>query len=74
MIGKDMTDSPQEKTRFEDDDWRLTEDEQRELLRLARKRVPVLQKIAAINIAESNRLREEYEREVGRRRRWWLFG
>jgi hypothetical protein len=70
----DMAGSPKDKARFEDEDWRLTEDEQRELLRLARKRVPVLQKIAAINIAESKRLRQEYEREVSRRRRWWIFG
>jgi hypothetical protein len=69
-----MAGSPTDNARLEDDDWRLTEDEQRELLRLARKRVPALQKIAAINIAESKRLREEYEREVSRRRRWWIFG
>jgi hypothetical protein len=56
------------------EDWDLTEEEHRELLRQARERVPVLREIAATNLAEIKRLQEDYARRVARRRRWWIFG
>jgi plasmid stability protein len=65
-------DAPQGKSGRED--WDLTEDEHRELLRQARERVPVLREIAATNLAEIKRLQEDYARRVARRRRWWIFG
>jgi hypothetical protein len=74
MVPDDMAGSLKDEARFEDDDWYLTEDEQRELLRLARKRVPVLREIAATNLAEIKRLQDDYARRVARRRRWWIFG
>lgn len=37
-------------------------------------RLPVLQEICAINLAEIKRLQEDYARRVARRRRWWIFG
>lgn len=74
MIGDDMARIPVQQAHDPYDDWRLTDDERRELLRQARLRVPVLQEIAATNIAEAERLREDYARRVSRRRRWWIFG
>jgi hypothetical protein len=68
----DMVGASQEKSGRED--WDLTEEEHRELLRQARERVPVLREIAATNIAEIKRLQEDYARRVARRRRWGLFG
>ena len=56
------------------EDWDLTEEEHRELLCLARERVPVLREIAATNLAEIKRLQDDYARRVARRRRWWILG
>jgi hypothetical protein len=55
------------------DAWERSEEYQ-ELMRKARARVPVLQEIAAENLAEIKRLQDEYARQVARRRRWWIFG
>jgi len=74
MIGHGMTGTPHGESHYDRDDWELTEEEHRELLREARRRVPVLQEISARNIAEIKRLREDYARQVNRRRRWWIFG
>lgn len=73
MIGDDMAQLLRHQASGDGDDWHLTDEERRELLRRARLRVPVLQKIAAINIAEADRLREDYARRARRRRRWWMF-
>jgi hypothetical protein len=73
MIGDGMAHPSRHQTSSGDDDWHLTDDERRELLRKARLRVPVLQRIAAINIAEGDRLREDYARRVRRRRSWWRW-
>jgi hypothetical protein len=48
----------------------LTEDERRELLDWARRRVPVLREIAAVNLAEVKRLQDEYARRAGKQSSW----
>jgi hypothetical protein len=74
MIGIGMTGASHGESHHDREDWDLTEEQHRELLREARARVPVLREIAATNIAEIERLREEYARRVSRRRRWRIFG
>lgn len=68
MMCNGMDDMP-----YDRDAWERSE-EYRELMRKARARVPVLQEIAAENLAEIKRLQDEYARRLARRRRWSIFG